>query len=380
MKKILVFIDWYKPGYKAGGPIRSMVNMVDHLADKYEFYIITRNNDFLETEPYQGIEPNKWIKTSDNEHIYYFSKENLSFKNLKNLIHSTVFDIAYINGIYSKYFSVFPLLVFKTIKNSEYIVAPRGMLSKQSFEAKVIKKKAGVLLARLFKLYNRAIFHTTNLGEQVDIENLKIKPKKFYQITNFPPAINNSKIENIEKKKGELKLVCTARISNEKNTLFALQCLHNYTYNGNIVFDLYGSVYQQEYWQQCLEMIEKLPSNIKVNYLKDISNDMVFSTLQDHHFLFMPTLGENFGHSILESFICGRPVIISNRTPWKDLEAKGVGWNLDLSEPETFSKVIQKALDLDNNSYGILSENSRNFSYECVDIKNIKAEYCEMFG
>jgi len=26
-KKILVFIDWYLPGYKAGGPVRSMANI-----------------------------------------------------------------------------------------------------------------------------------------------------------------------------------------------------------------------------------------------------------------------------------------------------------------------------------------------------------------
>lgn len=48
---ILIFIDWYKPGYKAGGPIRSVSNMVDALKDDFQFYIITRNTDYLETTP-----------------------------------------------------------------------------------------------------------------------------------------------------------------------------------------------------------------------------------------------------------------------------------------------------------------------------------------
>jgi hypothetical protein len=30
-KKILVFVDWYLPGYKAGGQIRSVASMVGHL-------------------------------------------------------------------------------------------------------------------------------------------------------------------------------------------------------------------------------------------------------------------------------------------------------------------------------------------------------------
>ena len=30
--KVLIFIDWFKPGYKAGGPTTSNVNIVDHLS------------------------------------------------------------------------------------------------------------------------------------------------------------------------------------------------------------------------------------------------------------------------------------------------------------------------------------------------------------
>jgi len=380
MKKILVFIDWYKPGYKAGGPIRSMVNMVDHLSDRYEFYIITRNVDYLESEPYKNIESDKWTKMSENESVYYFSNKKLSFNQIKKLIFSTPFDVAYINGIYSFYFSIIPLLILKTIKKSKYIIAPRGMLSQQTFKAKVLKKKIGILLARLFRLYNNAIFHTTIGLESSEIKKLKINPKSFSQITNFPPSSNNRSLDRIDKKKGELKLVCTARISNEKNTLFALQCLKNYEYNGTINFDLYGSVYQQDYWKRCLDVISKLPKNINVNYLKDISNDKVFQVLQNNHFLFMPSLGENFGHSILESFMAGCPVIISKRTPWTNLEQKGLGWDLDLNKPESFAIAIQKAIDLNNESYNSLSEKTRKFASKYIDNQNLKNEYCQLFG
>ena len=40
-KKILVFIDWYLPGYRAGGPIQSIANLVNHLDDELDISIVT---------------------------------------------------------------------------------------------------------------------------------------------------------------------------------------------------------------------------------------------------------------------------------------------------------------------------------------------------
>ena len=38
-KTILCFVDHYLPGYKAGGPIQSIVNLVENLGDEFEFYL-----------------------------------------------------------------------------------------------------------------------------------------------------------------------------------------------------------------------------------------------------------------------------------------------------------------------------------------------------
>ena len=47
--QVLVFIDWYKPYYKAGGPVRSMVNLVEHLSDRIDFHIVTSDRDYMAT-------------------------------------------------------------------------------------------------------------------------------------------------------------------------------------------------------------------------------------------------------------------------------------------------------------------------------------------
>ena len=54
-KTILCFVDHYLPGYKAGGPIQSIVNLVENLGDEFEFYIICNDRDQLDRQPYANV-------------------------------------------------------------------------------------------------------------------------------------------------------------------------------------------------------------------------------------------------------------------------------------------------------------------------------------
>lgn len=80
--RILIFIDWFAPGFKAGGPTTSNVNIVEHLKDIFDFYVITTDTDYHENQSYQDIISDKWIKM-DGFFAYYFSRKELSFKHLK---------------------------------------------------------------------------------------------------------------------------------------------------------------------------------------------------------------------------------------------------------------------------------------------------------
>ena len=62
---ILILVEWFSPGYRAGGPIRSVVNLVEGLKDHFDFKVITTNRD-LGSEPYEGIpselKNNAWLE------------------------------------------------------------------------------------------------------------------------------------------------------------------------------------------------------------------------------------------------------------------------------------------------------------------------------
>ena len=371
-QSILIFLDWFTPGYKAGGPISSNANLLDHLQDKFQFHVITRDTDYCETTPYPTIKSNHWNTQLNGAEVFYISFPLLNYRNIIKISKQVECDTVYINGIYSWYFSLFPLLYFKYFTNKKVIVAARGMLSDHTFSVRKSKKKIFYTLVRILGIYRNITFHATNKEEADQIrKNVGFKGS-IHIAPNLPPKIHIKKNVKTIKKVDNVRLISIARISHEKNTLYALQILEKLAStaqlkdSSEIIFDLYGTVYSPEYFTQCEEVVKRLPSNISVNFMGTLVKDQIADTLSKYHFLFMPTQGENYGHSIVESMIAGCPVIISDRTPWRELtdQENSVGWDISLDKPEDFVTSIYKCLNMSQEEYLLMSNNAREYILE----------------
>ena len=73
---ILCFIPNYLPGYKSGGPVISLSNLVNALKNYIDFYIVTSDRDLNDKKAYKDIIVNIWNKLFSSN-IYYLSKKNL---------------------------------------------------------------------------------------------------------------------------------------------------------------------------------------------------------------------------------------------------------------------------------------------------------------
>jgi len=361
--KILIFIDWYIPGFKAGGPIRSCANIVQHLSLDYEFYFITSDTDYCEDKPYDDVKPNKWNKLETGEHVFYISKENLNYSFIKKIVKTTDFDLVYVNGIYSRYFSIYPLLILKD-SSKPVVVAIRGMLASSAINIKSFKKKPFLFIASLLGLYKNVVFHATNDKEKKDVLNAIKKTCKVLVAPNLHKVKIDKPIDYITKIPGELKLISLARISPEKNLAQLLELLA--LQKGEIRLDLYGTKYDEAYWKICKNTISKLPPNIKVNYCGAIDPIYIEETIEKYHFMSLLTLGENFGHVILESFMADRPVIISDQTPWKELSTKNVGWELDLNNNTILSKTLSHAVNMGQKEFNGMIDSVNNYAKELI--------------
>lgn len=359
---ILITIDWFLPGFKAGGPVRSVANILEHLKHRFHFKIITRNTDYLETTPYNDLVANKWLAV-DGYEVYYLSPDKLCRKEIKKLIQTTSYEKLYINGIYSFYFSILPVWFSRKL-NKQVVVAPRGMLSNQGLDVKPWRKKLFLSLARATRFYAHVQWHATSEQEIADILSIGVK-NIVYTAPNLPKPLATAP-QPLVKQANFLKLVSVARVAPEKNQLFAINLLQKIT-NGAIQYDIYGGIYNQEYFKLCEQAANKLPERVKVVFKGDIHPNNINEVYAENHALLLPSLGENFGHAMLEAMSQARPVIISNNTPWRNLESHKAGWDIDLNNKAKFIESIKKLLAMDQQEYDQYAQSAFEYAKKFVE-------------
>ncbi|MBJ6119807.1 glycosyltransferase family 4 protein [Pontibacter sp. BT310] len=353
--------------------------MIEHLRDEYDFWVITRDTDYCETEPYTTVSAGSWNRLSTHLQVYYIAAPELKFSVLKKAAAEARPDIIFINGIYSLYFSVLPLRIAKLIGCNQVIVSSRGMLAPSAIQVKGGKKRWFLRIIKLIGLYSEVRFHATNSAEKEHILQVLDQEQEVMIAPNLAKtSIGNGLSEKL-KRRGELNLVSIGRISPEKNTLFALQLLKHLKPAINLKLDIFGPVYDEAYWQECQFLIKQLPEQISVTYHGSIENNMVHTTLQKYHALLLPTKGENFGHVILESFAAGLPVIISDQTPWRYLRDKGIGYDLPLSAPESFINAIYELAEMPDEQYQKMAQAAFANAQEFITDPTILEQYRALF-
>ena len=67
---VLVLVGAYLLGYKAGGPIRSIANLVAALGEKFPFRIVTLDRDLGDKAPFPGVVVNQWIQVGQADVLY----------------------------------------------------------------------------------------------------------------------------------------------------------------------------------------------------------------------------------------------------------------------------------------------------------------------
>ena len=138
-----------------------------------------------------------------------------------------------------------------------------------------------------------------------------------------------------------------------------------------INFSIIGPIGEPGYWNECELLINKLPKHITVNYFGAIPNLELPEVLKQQQVLLLPTFNENFGHVILEALQAGCPVILSNQTPWLDLNKKKIGYDIDLDKPEDFISAIECFAKMNEEDYQQWSLNAFNFATEFTNNKDI---------
>lgn len=351
---ILTLVGYYLPGYKSGGPVRTIANMVARLGDEFDFRIVTRDRDFGDSEPYPGIMTNQWNQVGKAQ-VYYAPLQQLSIPRLEKLLRDTPFDILYLNSFFSYRFTIQPLILRRLgrMPRQPVILAPRGEFSQGALELKRWKKALFIRVAKAFGLYDGLIWQASSEYEADDIRRVLLRTvTQCFVAPDIPASCSTGPIQGEAIKlfgKRPLRVIFLSRITPKKNLDFALRVLSLVPVP--VDFNIYGPVDDEKYWQHCKELIDKLPSHIRVSYHGAVDHSQVTNLMADHDLFLFPTRGENYGHVIAEALSVGTPVLISDQTPWRRLSERGVGWDLPLESEAAFAERIMQLHKMSKEEY-----------------------------
>lgn len=356
---VLVFIHHYLPGFEAGGALRSLANMVELLGEEFDFHIVTSHHDLLDRKPYAGVCYDRWVPVG-KAHVWYYSGGFSGAWSLFNELRKLDKVPIYLNSLFDPGFSIVPLILAKLgFFRGLVIVGPRGELSPGALQLKSAKKRAFLLLARTFKLYQGVAWHASTHLEKQDIVKVFFDGRKSPQVHVACDLVTYSAPDVGKEERGR-DLVFLSRISRKKNLDFALKALA--LCQESIVFHIYGTIEDVGYWDECKILIAGLPSHVKVVFHGALEPAKVPRALVRHGLFVLPTRGENYGHVIAEALAAGLPVLLSDRTPWCDVEDGGAGWVLTLDNIGAFAYAVDRFIRMSSEEHRRLSADVRAFA------------------
>ena len=371
---ILVITGGYFPGVDFGGIATSRFNFSQALGDYYDIAIVTRNHDYKTTTPY------KTIKEGWNEYgkgrVRYLSDDAFCEKTFLEIIEETTPILIYLSGTITSYF-YFNKDAIRAAekKNVPILLTPDGDICTNAMRIKPLKKLAAATLCRIIGAFKNVWFQPTS---PIEVENLPkylgIKKERITLLANLPSQ--ETPRQNYEKQKDRLSIVFASRIHPVKNLSYALQVVSKLT--ASVTFDIYGSMEDRLYWQECEAIIASMPEHVKVSYKGRLDAAEAREVARNYDVFFLPTLSENYGYAIEEALLCGCPVIISRgTTPWNDVDGQG-GFAGNLAAPEIFVAELNRIASMDTIQYAEYTERLSGYIHKKLSYEKLVNDYKEL--
>lgn len=360
--KVICVVDYYLPGFKGGGPIRTIANMRGLLAGDVDIAIFTRDRDLGSNKPYEGISADIWMAT-DHGSIFYASPAMFDASGLRHAIEGRGFHLLYLNSFFGYRSSIqIYLASLRTVEHLPVLLAPRGEFSPGALSIKSIKKRGFLTLVRMLGLYRDVQWHASSAAEGADILRQFPAAANRIHLAEDPVVVtpNEPSSDSIPpKQQGLLRLAFISRISPMKNLDELLRVLS--LVNCRVELDIFGPIEDKPHWRACQKLIEKLPPHVTASYGGALKPEMVSSVFARYDLFAFPTRGENFGHIIFEALRAGTPVLISDRTPWQ-ADPSGAITVIPLGDTEAWREKLEGAANITEQQKNLLRTATLDFA------------------
>ncbi|MDF3130416.1 glycosyltransferase [Kiritimatiellaeota bacterium B1221] len=258
-----------------------------------------------------------------------------------------------------------------------FILSPRGCLDPWALKYRRWKKSAALALYQRNDLVRVSCFHATSELEMESIRKAGLRQP----VAIIPNGIELSSA--VEKITGKLDKGCGENPDSDFRALTSLpQSGKRYAlFMGRLhpvknlpallrvwavvrpvdwVLRLVGS--DEVGHQAELEALaEELGISEQVEFLGPKYGTEKAALFRTSELAFLVSHSENFGLFAAEALGYGLPVIASKTTPWRCLETEGLGWWVECNH-EGITRGLRQFLDLDSETYCLLSEKARVYA------------------
>ncbi|MEE2700022.1 MAG: glycosyltransferase [Bacteroidota bacterium] len=334
MRICLVSSSFY-PATFYGGPIAATWDLSKKLSEKGVDVFVSATNANGKTQ--LDEKRNQFIQKKDHLWVKYYHEQiinKLSFA----FIFGIWADIKKADLIYIQYlfhYTVLCALLFSIIQKKKVVICPRGSFSKFTFSNKLtaLKKVWFYLFIKPFQ--NKIKWHASSYLETIDIKRVlpKSDVKEVNDGVDFASFQNTETLSSID-----LVLKYTNQSFPEIDcVLFSMGRLHQIK-RFDVLIDAFHIFIKENPTAKLLiageddgvkqaleEQIKELDLMNSVFLTGSVNHQQKKQLLTNATAFALASEFESFGIVVAEALSCGCPVVVSNKTPWKDIEKNNCG-------------------------------------------------------
>lgn len=359
--EILVLSFRFCRGIEATGPNQSLLNMARALPE-YRFRFIG--------SAVEGDTPGIWGQM-DGLELLPLAPSWLGRRGLRSAIRDSDARLILLNSFFDPRLSLPVLMMrrFGRIPRIPVLLAPRGEFFPPALAIKPGRKRLHIQMVRRLGLLKKVSIQATSEEEAARIREVLPFAERILLGPNVR-SLSEPPPPHRPRAPGEpLRIAFVGRISPIKNLDFAIRAIARSGIAA--VFDIYGPAVDPDYFAHCRAVADEVTTpQLTVNWRGEIPNREIMNALAAHDLLFQPSASENYGHAIVEAMLAGTPVLTSDGTPWRGLEAAGAGWDLPLADKEAFARALRESAGLASEAALAKRVRTRSWAEQRLDLPN----------
>ncbi len=379
MRICLVTSSFY-PATFYGGPISATWDLSKKLAQRGINVCVSTTN--ANGSKKLDVECDRYLEKQVNFFVKYYDEQIINKLSL-SFIFGIWSDIRKSDVVYIQYlfhYTVFFSLLISVIQAKKIIICPRGSLSEFTLSNKFTFLKSLWILLFIKPFTHKVIWQASSYLEESDIKK------------NFPNSTVSIIDDGVEFKSFQVcqeisKIELVNRYTNSSpskvsNLFFSMGRLHKIK-GFNMLIDAFYLFLEKDKDAKLIiaggddgveeglnNQIKKLNIEDSVILIGAIGFEEKKLLLSNCDYFTLASKFESFGIVVAEALSCGLPVIVSNKTPWKDVEINNCGIFVK-NDKVSFCQAFQKVQEIKFNKDHIKKYVKENYDWEVIAEKFI---------